>query len=160
MARRHRLVTVPSGLVLFACIALPGYRQCGDNLAVRDDPYLAGGCCVGLVVAIAALAFANRRRELAIAVISTVLTTLVLGLFSLGATAVDAVFAGVAIGAAAAAGLVFGTACWLLEVRNRSVGPLLAVGGALVVVVIAITAISSTWVPPPADPPHFDLLVH
>ena len=147
--RDHRLVTVPSGLLLFACIALPGYQSCGGNVAMHEDPYFAAACSVGLLVAIAALAFANSERERGVAFLSAVLTTLVVGLFALGIAYPGFVYAGITMGGATAGALLFGTVLWVFEVRDRRIGWALAVGGTLLVVLLAVTAVYSTWVPPP-----------
>jgi hypothetical protein len=106
-------VTVSSGLLLFTCITLPAYRDCGHNTQMRDDAYLAGTCGIGLLVAMAALVCANRRHERVFAVASTVLASLVVALFALGVAAVRPMYAGITMGAATAASLWFGTVLWL-----------------------------------------------
>jgi cytochrome bd-type quinol oxidase subunit 2 len=163
VSRDHRLVTVPSGLLLFGCIALPAYRGCGRNTAVYEDPYFAAASSVGLLVAIAALAFANRERERGVAFASTVLTSFVFGLFALGvAYGPGPVYAGITMGAATAMALLFGTVLWLFELRDRQIGWALLAGGTLLVALLAVTAAYSTWFPPPAKEVNFvgPLLLH
>jgi hypothetical protein len=149
VARRHRLITVPSGLLVFACIALPAYRQCGRNTAMCDDPYLASACTIGLLVAVAALVSANRRFERGVAVASLVVTVLVLALFELGLVAMRPVYAGLTIGHASALTLLSGTVLWLREVREREIGRAPIIVGGLATVLLVATALVTTWVPPP-----------
>src|SRR5262245_50100332 len=119
--RRHRWVTVPWGLVLFACVGLPGYRSCGRNVAMFADPYLAACCITGLAVAIAAVAFARRRGEREVAVVAIVLPALAACLLGLGILAAGPVYVGVTLGFAAAVATTAGAVLWAREARGKSI---------------------------------------
>jgi cytochrome bd-type quinol oxidase subunit 1 len=161
MARRNRLLTIPSGLVLFACIGLPGYRDCEHNTAMREDPFFATSCGLGLLVAIAAMTFVRRRGERAAAITSIVLMMLVVALFALGNLAYHPVFVGMTLGLVATLATLAGAILWEREVRGRSIERALRVVFPVALVAAIATAALSTWNPPPAE--HINiapLLVH
>jgi hypothetical protein len=60
--RRHRVLTAPSGLVLFACLFLPAYRSCGEVDYAFDYWPFATPYLLGLLVALLALARSPRLR--------------------------------------------------------------------------------------------------
>src|SRR5687768_8323907 len=65
--RRHRVVTAPSGLVLFACLFLPAYRACGETSYAFEYWPFATTYLLGLLVAVLALTRGPRLRAILIA---------------------------------------------------------------------------------------------
>lgn len=53
--RRHRRITGPAGVLLFACLLLPGYRDCGVYHPMPQEPLIIAACGAGLIVALAGL---------------------------------------------------------------------------------------------------------
>lgn len=158
--RRHRILTVPSGIIAFACLFLPGYRDCGKNIAMLDRPATASACIVGLVVAVLVLVFTRHRAELGVAIGCLVVTIFAAGLMVFGVVATTT-FVGVNLAAAALLGLAAGSVCWLIEVRGNQTHVVLTVLVPLAATLYVTVAALSTWHPPPED--HQDLgplLVH
>ena len=61
--RRHRLITAPSGVVLFACLFLPAVEVCGSPAYPFEAWPVAAPYLLGLVVAILALVRGARARS-------------------------------------------------------------------------------------------------
>jgi drug/metabolite transporter (DMT)-like permease len=160
--RRHRWITLPSGSLLFACLALPGYRDCGVNHAMTSEPLIVAVCALGLVVAVAALVPWRARVERWVAIASIVLSVVPVGMLSLAAVAFDRVYAGVTLGLAASVSLAAGAVVWEREARGRAetARDYMRLFVPLIVVGIAIVAAASTWTAPPNHPPDVDLTVH
>jgi len=159
--RRHRWVTIPSGSLLFACLALPGYRDCGINHTMTSQPPVIAVCVLGLVVALASLV-PVRHGERWVAIGAVVLSMLAVGTMTLACAAFDQVYAGITLGLAASVSLAAGALIWEREARGRpeTATRYLRVLAPLIAVAIAITAAASTWTPPPDDPPDVPVMVH
>jgi hypothetical protein len=160
--RRHRWITLPSGSLLFACLALPGYRDCGINHAMTSEPMIIAVCALGLVVAAAALVPLRAQAERWVAIGCVALAVVPVGMLSLACAAFDRVYAGVTLGVAASVGLAAGTVVWEREARGReeTARYLMRVLVPLIVVGIGVVAAASTWTPPANHPPDVDLTVH
>jgi hypothetical protein len=152
--RRHRWLTIPSGLLLFACLGLPGYRDCGTNHTMTSNPLLVAGCLVGLVAALCAIAVARRRGERWLAIAIVALGTLALGVMALGCAALDQVYAGITLGAASSVGVMAGGLIWEREARGRpeAAATYFRLLVPLVVVGTVATAALSRWTPLPDQP--------
>jgi hypothetical protein len=149
--RRHRWLTIPSGLLLFACLALPGYRDCGTSKAMTSNPLLVAICWFGLVAAVCAAAVVRRNGERWVAIGVAVVALVAVGLLVLACAAFDRVYAGITLGLAAAVGVAGGCVIWEREARGRPEAaaayfrllvPFVAVGA-------LATAALSTWKPVP-----------
>lgn len=70
--RRHRRLTGPSGLLLFACMFLPAVEQCGSAVYPVEMPYVWHPYVYGLALAFATLGVTSRWIRLS----STVLRAL------------------------------------------------------------------------------------
>jgi hypothetical protein len=98
--RRHRVVTLPSGLLLFVCLFLPAVKGCGHQPVYAFEmpyfwhPYLYGG-----VLAIAALASTHRALARATIAVRTLAVVVFVG--SLLMTAMSPGFGTVLFGIAA-----------------------------------------------------------
>ncbi|HEU4734860.1 MAG TPA: hypothetical protein VFT22_43510 [Kofleriaceae bacterium] len=159
--RRHRWITVPSGALLFACLFLPGYRDCGINHAMSSEPPLIAVCVLGVAVALAALVLVRGRAERWVAIGCVVLSVLAAGLLALACAAVDEVYAGITVGLAAALSMAAGGLVWEREVRGRpdAAARYLRVLVPVVIAGTAIVAATSTWSPPPNRPPDVPIPV-
>ena len=160
--RSHRILTIPSGVVVFLCLFLPGYRECGSNVAMADKPILAAICIAGLVVAIAALP-GRHAAERAVAALCAGASGLATGITAL-ALAASETYIGVRLAMAGLVGLAAGCTCWMFEVLDDdkpSPRPMpvvaMTVGAMLLWSTIAAT---STWEPPPESHPRIDIVVH
>jgi ABC-type amino acid transport substrate-binding protein len=162
--RRHRWITMPSGGLLFGCLALPGYRECSVNYAMTSEPLLVAVCVIGLAAAVCALAVARRRFERKVAIGFIVLAVVAAGVLTFACAAVDHVYAGISVGLAAAVALIGGTLVWEREARGRfeTAVRYLWVLAPLSVAAIAITAMLSTWEELPSGGEFRipDLMVH
>jgi drug/metabolite transporter (DMT)-like permease len=161
-SRRHRWITLPSGSLLFACLALPGYRDCGINHAMTSEPLLVMVCVLGVVVTLAALAPLRARAERWVAIASVVVSVLAAGVLSLACAGFDRVYAGVTLGLAASVSLAAAGVVWEREARGRdeTARQYMRVLVPLIVAGIVIVAAASTWTPPPDQAPDVDLAVH
>jgi hypothetical protein len=148
--RHHRWITVPSGSLLFACLALPGYRECGINKPMTHEPVLIGACLLGAAAAVCAFALARRRGERWVAIALIVAAGLAAGVLTFGCVVVDRPYAGITMALAASLSLAGGGLAWEREARGRfkAATRYLKVLVPLVVAAIAITAALSTWKPP------------
>ena len=160
--RRHRWVTIPSGSLLFACLALPGYRDCGINHTMTYQAPVVAVCVLGLVIALASLVPVRGRGERWVAVGAVVLSMLAVGTLTLACAAFDRVYAGITLGLAASVSLAVGSLIWEREARGRpeTATRYLRVLVPLIIAAIAITAAASTWSPPPDHPPDVPVMVH
>jgi drug/metabolite transporter (DMT)-like permease len=149
--RRHRWLTIPSGLLLFACLALPGYRDCGTSKAMTSNPLLVATCLFGLAAAVCAAAVVRRKGERWVAIAVAVVAVVAVSLLVLACAAFDRVYAGITLGLAAAVGVAGGGAIWEREARGRPEAA--AAYFRLLVPVVAVgviaTAALSTWKPVP-----------
>lgn len=147
---------------MFACLALPGYRDCGVNHAMTSEPLIVAVCALGLVIAVAALVPWRARAERWVAIASIVLSVVPVGMLSLACAAFDRVYAGVTLGLAASVSLAAGALVWEREARGRTetAREYVRLFVPLIVVGIVIVAAVSTWTPPPNHPPDVDLTVH
>lgn len=161
-SRRHRWITLPSGSLLFACLALPGYRDCGINHAMTSEPLVVAVCVLGLVIALTALVPMRGRAERWVAIGGVVLSVLAAGTLSLACAAFDRVYAGITVGLAASVSLAAGAVVWEREARGRdeTARQFMRVLVPLIVAGIVIVAAASTWTPPPDRPPDVNLTVH
>jgi hypothetical protein len=64
--RRHRRITAPSGLLLFACMFLPAVNSCGTSVYPTDMPYFWHPYVYGLVLALASGALTAHSVRLAV----------------------------------------------------------------------------------------------
>lgn len=154
--RRHRRITIPAGLLLFACLALPGYGDCGHSTAMAGDPLLVAICVLGLVVAALALAIpARSRSERWIAIVLIAACFAAAGLLALEWLGHDEAYAGITVGTATATCLLAGTVVWEREARGRdaAAGRLLRLLQPLAVAALAVTAALAVWIPPPDSDP-------
>lgn len=154
--RRHRRITTPAGLLLFACLALPGYRDCGRSVAMASDPLLVVICGFGLIVAALSIAVPPRARGerwIAIALVAGAVAAA--STLALEWLARDHAYAGVTLGTETAACLVAGAVVWEREARGRdaTASRLLRALLPLAVAGAAATAALSDWVPEPDDTP-------
>jgi len=160
--RKHRILTAPSGVVAFACVILPAYRDCGHNVAMAENPGLAIICLLGLGVAVCSLAAARRSHELAVAITCLVIAAVAAGLTSLAAVASERPFVGLTLASAAWVGTTAGAVCWVLEIgRVRAARRAILVLAIVLPVAYGAVIARSTWHPPPEE--QFDLgslLVH
>lgn len=159
--RRHRRITTPAGLLLFACIALPGYRDCGHSVAMAGDPALAAVCGFGLIAAALSIAVRPRLRgERGVAIALVASAVVAAGFLGLEWLARDHAYAGVALGTAAAACLVAGAVVWEREARGRdeTARRFLRVLLPLAIVAVAAIAALSDWVAAPDHSPDIPYL--
>lgn len=147
---------------MLACLALPGYRDCGVNHAMTSEPLIVAVCAIGLVVAAAALLPLRARAERWVAIGGVVLAMVAVGMLSLACAAFDQVYAGVTLGLAASVSLAAGGLVWEREARGRAetATEYMRLFVPLIVVGIVVVAAVSTWDPPPDHPPDVDLTVH
>lgn len=150
---------MPSGALLFACLALPGYRDCGVYHPMTQEPLVIAACCVGVVVALAACSVGGVRRERAIAIACGVLALASAGLLGFLCLAVNTVYAGATLALDAAGSLVLGCLIWEREARGKpdTASYLLRIIVPLVIVALALTALLSPWKPAedrPVDVPY------
>jgi lysylphosphatidylglycerol synthetase-like protein (DUF2156 family) len=159
--RRHRSLTIPAGLLLFACIALPGFRDCGRSVAMAGDPTLAAICGFGLIAAALSIAVRPRVRGERVAAIALVASAVVAaGFLGLEWLARDHVYAGITLGTAAAICLVAGAVVWDREARGRdeTARRFLRVLLPLAIVAVAAIAALSDWAPAPDNSPNIPYL--
>lgn len=64
--RRHRRITAPSGMLLFACMFLPAVRSCGTSVYPTDMPYFWHPYIYGLALAVASFALTAHSVRLAV----------------------------------------------------------------------------------------------
>lgn len=64
--RRHRRITAPSGLLLFACMFLPAVRSCGASVYPTEMPYFWHPYIYGLALAVASFALTAQSVRLAV----------------------------------------------------------------------------------------------
>lgn len=147
--RRHRWITTPAGCLLFLCVALPGYRDCGRNAPMTENPLLIAICLFGLVAVICAFAFAGRRVERWIALACLLLNVLAVGLLVVACLAFDEPHVGLTLGLAAAASLLVANVVWQYEARGRDALRSVQILVPLVVAALSATAALSTWHPRP-----------
>ena len=117
---------------------------------MTHEPLLVGACLVGLVAAVASIAFAGRRFEHWIARASIAAAVIAAGILSLACAAADEAYAGVTLGIAASASLMGGGLVWEREARGSEAAALyLRVLAPLAIAAVAFTAALSEWHPPP-----------
>ncbi|HSR99199.1 MAG TPA: hypothetical protein VLM79_19220 [Kofleriaceae bacterium] len=115
-----------------------------------------------MLVGLAALVPLRARAERWVAIGSVVLAVVAIGMLSLACAAFDRVYAGVTLGLAASVSLAAAGLVWEREARGReeTARYLMRVLVPLIVVGILVVAATSTWTPPPNEPPDVDLAVH
>jgi len=64
--RRHRRITAPSGLLLFACMFLPAVKSCGTSVYPTEMPYFWHPYVYGLALGIASFALTAHSVRLAV----------------------------------------------------------------------------------------------
>jgi peptidoglycan/LPS O-acetylase OafA/YrhL len=161
--RRHRRITIPAGVLLFACVALPGYRDCGVSTAMAGDPLLVAICAFGLVAAALSLAVPARgRAERWIAIVLSAASFAAAGLLTLEWLSRNEAYAGVTVGTAAATCLLAGTIVWEREARGRDATArrLLRILQPLALAAVAATAALAEWTPLPDRDPATIYLGH
>ena len=121
LRRNHRAVTMPAGLVLFACLFLPGYSECGRASVIEEtgsNPWFVGIGVVGLLVAVAAWLLAGRAGEVFAAIAGIVASAIAMLM-----TAFYIVFkyglVGMYLTSASAVGLLCGSIVWVTEAGDR-----------------------------------------
>lgn len=146
---------MPAGLLLFACVALPGYRECGRSVAMASDPIMIGLCSFGVFAAIAAIAVPRDRWERRFAIAFTVLALIVSGLFGVRWADADEAYAGLTLATASSLGYAAGGLIWEREARGRPEAAAMRLRWLAPLVLAAWAAIAalSTWHPPPDDKP-------
>jgi len=148
LRRNHRAVTMPAGLLLFVCLFLPGYSECGRSeiTETASNPYFVGIGVVGLLVAVASWLLAGRSGELFAAIAGIVASAVALLM-----TAFYIVFkyglVGMYLTSAGAVGLLCGSIVWVTEAGDRQRHAersyaILAVGVAILVIYLAVGLIS------------------
>ena len=151
--RHHRWLTLPSGSLLLACLALPGFRDCGATRPMTTNALLIGICLVGGAAVICALALARRRAERWVAIAFIVLAGTSAGVLTVICAAVDRVYAGITMALTASVCVALGGLVWQREARGGFAAATLYVKvlAPLMVAAFAITAAVSTWHPPPDE---------
>jgi hypothetical protein len=153
--RRHRRLTTPSGVLLFACLALPGYRECGHSHAMTSDPILVATCSFGVLAAVLSLVIAAGRWERWVAIAVVVGAVLAAGLIGLACGSYEQVYAGLSLAAVTSASLVVGALAWQYEARDHAeiARQLVRWTLPLAIVALAGAAVFADWQPGPDDPP-------
>ena len=148
---------MPSGAVLLACLALPGYRDCGHVRAMTYEPVVAAACCIGAVFLIAGCVVRwlarDERREHVVAIVCAALAKLSMALFILLCTS-QRVYVGLALALASSASLFVGGLIWEREAfgRDEVAAKLFRVALPVVILALVATATFAEWHPRPDDP--------
>jgi hypothetical protein len=161
MTARHRLLTVPGGVLAFAGMFLPSSSSCGETWRPIDDPAWCWPYAVGLAIAVVAILSSAARRERVLAI-----AAVIVGMVGTAMSVVEALFAstlliGVELRIMASLALWIGGVVWLFEISDaRREGPpprrtrtvaLLALALLAAYAAIALTAPVSA--PPPTSAP-------
>ena len=77
--RRHRRITCPAGLVLFACMFLPAVKGCGSPVYPIETPMFLPPYLYGLVFAAGAVTFTARGMRHAIRAVRAVTIAAIAG---------------------------------------------------------------------------------
>jgi hypothetical protein len=156
--RRHRWLTVPSGGLLAACVFLPGYRDCGTNRTMAGNPLLVGICAFGVLVVVISFLLSRRRGERWVAIACIAGATACHLLLWFAWTIVEHAYAGLTLGLTASLSLAAGGLIWEREARGTlsTATTYLRVLAPLAIAGVAITALLSTWHPPPSKAYQID----
>lgn len=151
--RRHRLLTVPSGVLWFLCIWLPGYRDCGVHHPMNDSPELIAMCCIGLLVIAVSWLMRGIRFERATAILCA-LPALAFAALAGTITFSGTAYIGMNLAFVSAAGIVLGCLVWEREARGKyeTADYLLHAVIILMMFALVLTGVLSTWHPPPDNP--------
>jgi hypothetical protein len=102
--RRHRRITAPSGLLLFACMFLPAIRSCGTSVYPTEMPYFWHPYVYGLALCVASFALTAHSVRLAVRTLRALACIAVAGgagllLLSTGLGAVELALAAILLAA-------------------------------------------------------------
>lgn len=149
--RRHRLLSIPSALLILVCLGLPGFRGCGHHVPMSTPPF-------GLLVLVPCgfmLANTSMRTARGIAIAGMAFAAFTL-LVMVCVAILDSTYVGFDLTMLGWTGFGTGSLLWLLEIgeRERDITPVtlllvlgLGIAGAKV-------AANATWTPEPDEVEH------
>lgn len=144
---------MPSGSLWFVCIWLPGYDSCGEHRPMNGDPLLIAICCIGVAVIAVSWLARGSRFERAIAILCALPALAFAAIFGT-MTSSGGAYLGVHLAFVSSTSLVLGCLVWEREARGRerTARYLLRISLVLMTLALALTALLSTWRPPPDHP--------